>query len=93
MLTLKLRGRHCPTHYIARVGTSSGRKPDGTIIYEINPEVISDVIDELCDKIVETQRENGRLHTELLKLRPSAADPLPWTEDSNRVKVGGGSGD
>lgn len=85
MLMLKLRGRHCPTHYIARTGTSSGRKSDGTIVYEINPDVISDVIDELCDKIVETEREVGRLQIELCKLRPAPVH----VQDDTRVKVGG----
>jgi len=89
MLMLKLRGRHCPTHYIARTGTSSERKSDGRIIYEVNPDALVDIIDELCDKIVETEREVGRLQIELSKLRPA---PVHVQEDG-RVRLGGGYGD
>ena len=90
MITLKLRGRHCPTHHIARVGQSTGRGRDGLIGYEINPDVLSDIIDELCDRIIELQQENGKLWIDNISLRPKADIQ---EQPEFRVRVGGGYGD
>jgi hypothetical protein len=92
MITLKLRGRHAPTSYIQRIGTTTGRGRDGLIGYEINPETLTDIIDELCDEIVKRTQENGRLWSELLQYKPKP-ELLPHQDYSDRVKVGGGYGD
>lgn len=90
MLTLKFRTKYVPTSFIARKGVNtSGRKADGTIEYEINPDVIGDIIDELCEKIIEVQKEAYDYWKELQQYRPQP-EPKDYT---SQVQVSKGYGD
>lgn len=87
MITLKLRGKHCPVNFTGRTRIEAKRVIGGLLEYELNPDMLTDLFDELCDLILKMDIENRRMETELCVYKRKTHD------DDDRVKLGGGYGD
>lgn len=65
MITLKLRGKHCPVNYTGRTKVPEKRFADGLVEYEINPDTLTDLFDELCEKIINYAVSNRDMENKL----------------------------
>ncbi len=89
MITLKLIGKHCPNHYIGRYGGDEKKRSDGLYIYEINPDALTDIFDELCERIIKLSDSNRKSDNLIYYYKKL----LNKDEQPGSVCVGGGCGD
>ena len=85
MIKLKLRGKHCPVNFTGRTRIEAKPVIGGLLEYELNPDTLTDLFDELCERITELTRQNRDYETRLSAYKKPAED--------NRVQVGKGYGD
>ena len=86
MIKLKLRGKHCPVNFTGRTRIEAKPVIGGLLEYELNPDMLTDLFDELCERILELSKENRRLDSIIgayMTAKPG----------DNRVQVGKGYGD
>lgn len=86
MIKLKLRGKHCPVNFTGRTRIEAKPVIGGLLEYELNPDTLTDLFDELCERILELSKENRRLDSKLVARM--TAKP-----DDDMVRVGKGYGD
>jgi len=85
MIKLKLRGKHCPVNFTGRTRIEAKPVIGGLLEYELNPDTLTDLFDELCERITELTKQNRRMEDELTIYKRQS--------DDNRVQVGKGYGD
>lgn len=85
MIKLKLRGKHCPVNFTGRTRIEAKPVIGGLLEYELNPETLTDLFDELCERITDLTKQNRRMEDELTIYKRQS--------DDNRVQVGKGHGD
>ena len=88
MIKLKLRGKHCPVNFTGRTRIEAKPIVGGLFEYELNPDVLTDIFDELCDRILILSRDNRRMEIELTGYKSQSG-----AKHDNRVQVGKGYGD
>lgn len=86
MIKLKLRGKHCPVNFTGRTRIEAKPVIGGLLEYELNPDTLTDLFDELCEQILE-------LNTEIRRLDSKLVARMTAKPDDNRVQVGKGYGD
>ena len=86
MIKLKLRGKHCPVNFTGRTRIEAKPVIGGLLEYELNPDTLTDLFDELCERILE-------LNTEIRRLDSKLVARMTAKPDDNRVQVGKGYGD
>ncbi len=86
MIKLKLRGKHCPVNFTGRTRIEAKPVIGGLLEYELNPDTLTDLFDELCERIIKLSEENRRLDSRLVAR-------ITAKPDDNRVQVGKGYGD
>jgi len=53
MIKLKLRGKHCPVNFTGRTRIEAKPVIGGLLEYELNPDTLTDLFDELCERILD----------------------------------------
>lgn len=86
MIKLKLRGKHCPVNFTGRTRIEAKPVIGGLLEYELNPDTLTDLFDELCERILE-------LNTEIRRLDSKLVARMTAKPDDDRVQVGKGYGD
>ena len=87
MIKLKLRGKHCPVNFTGRTRIEAKRVIGGLLEYELNPDTLTDLFDELCERILDLSRQNREKDLELTVYKRKEKP------DDTRVQVGKGYGD
>ena len=82
MIKLKLRGKHCPVNFTGRTRIEAKRVIGGLLEYELNPDMLTDLFDEQCERNTELTRQNRDYETRLSAYRKPAED----------IRVQGGKG-
>ena len=86
MIKLKLRGKHCPVNFTGRTRIEAKPVIGGLLEYELNPDTLTDLFDELCERITELSQQNKSLENKLTVY-------TRMNQDDTRVQVGKGYGD
>lgn len=61
MIKLKLRGKHCPVNFTGRTRIPVKDVAGGLLEYEINPDTLTDIFDDLCEQIILLSRSREGL--------------------------------
>lgn len=69
MITLKLRGKHCPVNFTERMKVPEKRLVNGLVEYELNPDTLTDLFDELCEKILNYASSNRDMEKRIIEYK------------------------